>query len=138
MSRCSTTALDGGEDVSMSSTSYKIGRPDAGPESPHPATVMPKRTCSARTSSRASMPSGVRIAVTIADRSSSGENSSSPIAFAPSRHARPSAACRANAASRPSSRRRPRATSSAATIVTAGVNGVDPVSSDARMRSQSK
>ena len=69
--------------------------------------------------------------MTTAERSSSGENSSRPIALTPSRHARPSAACRANAASRPSSRSRPSATSSAATSVTAGVNGVDPVSSAA-------
>ena len=78
------------------------------------------------------------MAVTTADRSSSGEKSASPIAFAPSRHARPSAAWRAKAASSPSSSSRPSATSSAATSVTAGVNGVEPVASDARMRSQSK
>ena len=69
--------------------------------------------------------------MTTAERSSSGENSSRPIAFAPSRHARPSAAWRANAASSPSSSSSPSATSSDATSETAGVNGVDPVSSDA-------
>ena len=52
------------------------------------------------------LPAGVRIAVTTAERSSSGEKSARPIAFAPSRHARPSAAWRANALSSPSSRTR--------------------------------
>ena len=47
--------------------------------------------------------------MTTAERSSSGEKSASPIAFAPSRHARPSAAWRAKAASSPSSSRSPSA-----------------------------
>ena len=43
----------------------------------------------AATISAPSTPSGARIAVTTAERSSSGEKSSSPMAFAPSRQARP-------------------------------------------------
>src|SRR5439155_10370472 len=84
------------------------------------AIVMPNRLRSPSTISVASTPSGARIAVTTADRSSSGENSSSPIAFAPSRQARPSRACRSKAASRPSSSSSPSATLRARTIDTAG------------------
>src|SRR3982750_4439744 len=49
------------------------------------AIVIPKRSRSVATTSVASTPSGARIAVTTAERSSSGEKSSRPIAFAPSR-----------------------------------------------------
>jgi hypothetical protein len=54
-----------------------------------PATVTPERSRISRTSATPSMASGTRIAVTTAERSSSGEKSSSPIAFAPARAARP-------------------------------------------------
>ena len=70
-----------------------------------------------------SRPSGARIAVTTAERSSSGEKSSRPIAFTPARQARPRRTCRSNAASSPSSRIIPSAASSASTSGTAGVNG---------------
>src|SRR5207248_272975 len=91
------------------------------------AIVIPNRSRSPRTSSVASIPSGARIAVTTAERSSSGEKSSSPIALAPSRQARPSLTCRSKTASRPCSSRIPRATSSPATSETGGVNGASRV-----------
>src|SRR6266511_5196185 len=107
--------------------------------SPWPfAIVIPKRSRSAATTSVASTPSGVRIAVTTAERSSSGEKSSSPIALAPSRQARPSRACRSKAASRPSSSRRPSATSRARTMEIAGVNGASSFACALRVRSQSR
>ena len=50
---------------------------------------------------RSRCPRACGSAVTTADESSSGEKSSSPIAFTPARAARPSRTCRSNAASRP-------------------------------------
>ena len=75
--------------------------------------------------------------MTTADRSSSGEKSSSPIAFAPSRQARPRRTWRSNAASSPSSSSSPSATFSARTSETAGVNALSSFSWPARVRSQS-
>ena len=84
-------------------------------------------------------PSGARIAVTTAERSSSGEKSSRPIAFTPARQARPRRTWRSNAASSPSSRIMPeRDVSSASTSGTAGVNGASSFACPFRVRSQSK
>src|SRR5437868_2347660 len=102
------------------------------------ARVMPKRLRTAEMISPESMPSGLRTAVTTALRSSSGENSSRPIAFAPARAAQPRRTWRSNAFSSPSSRRRPSATSSAATSETGGVNGASSFRCAVRVRSQSK
>ena len=74
-------------------------RPSARPWPP--AIVTPCRSRSARARSVESIPSGMRAAVTTAERSSSGENSSRPIALIPARQARPRRTCRSKAASRP-------------------------------------
>ncbi len=74
------------------------------------------------TSSPESISSGTLTAVTTAERSSSGEKSSRPIALIPSRQARPRRRWRSKAASSPSSRISPSATFSPPTSDTAGVN----------------
>src|SRR4051812_45569069 len=61
------------------------------------ASVMPNWSRSVSTRSPESTPSGATIVVTTAERSSSGENSSRPIAFAPARAARPRRTWRADA-----------------------------------------
>src|SRR6185436_8826588 len=86
-----------------------------------PAIVIPERSRSVRTTAVPSTPSGTPIAVTTTDRSSSGEKSSSPIAFTPARQARPSRRALPHAASRPSASRRSSAASSPRTSETAGV-----------------
>ena len=103
-----------------------------------PASVIPKRSRSAEMISPASIPSGARTAVTTALRSSSGEKSSSPIAFTPARAARPRRTWRSNVCSSPSARSRPSATSRPAMSDTAGVNGASSLRCASRVRSQSK
>ena len=88
-------------------------------------------------------PDGHAIATAGNDRvvrlwSSSGEKSSRPIAFAPSRQARPRRRWRSNAASRPSSSSRPSATLSPATSGTDGVNGASSLPCAFAVRAQSK
>src|SRR5436309_3533963 len=99
------------------------------------AIVIPKRLRRPLTMSVESIPSGARTAVTTALRSSSGEKSSRPIAFAPARAARPSRMCRSKTASRPSSSNSPSATSSAATSDTGGVKAASSFACALRVRS---
>ena len=103
-----------------------------------PAIVTPWRSRNASVRSPESIPSGMRAAVTTAERSSSGEKSSSPIALMPARQARPSRVWRSNAASSPSSRTRPSATSRATMSETAGVKALSSFSCALRVRSQSR
>ena len=137
--RTSSTALRA---VAMSNSSYQPMWPIrkiAFFSSPcPPAIVTPWRSRSASVSSRDSIPSGIRAAVTTAARSSSGENSSSPIALIPARHARPSRTWRSKAFSSPSSSRSPSATSSATISETAGVKAASSCSCAFRVRRQSK
>ena len=77
------------------------------------------------------------MAVTTAERSSSGEKSSRPMALTPSRQARPRRRERSHAASRPSARSRSSETSRPRTSETAGVNGVRASACDFSARCQS-
>ncbi len=70
--------------------------------------------------------SGMRMAVTTAELSASGEKSSSPIALTPARAARPRRTCRSWAVSRPSARIMSSATSRPRTSEIAVENGVSP------------
>src|SRR5581483_3210631 len=102
------------------------------------ASVTPWRSRRWSRSVSASIPSGARIAVTTAELSSSGENSSSPIAFTPARAARPSRTWRSNACSSPSARISPSATSRLRISETAGVNAASSLSCAFLVARQSK